>query len=50
MFYYFVQFLISFYSPGSIFIGWAKYFPQKLHNEKYGESEGLSLSLLTSVL
>jgi hypothetical protein len=26
IFYYFVQFLISFYSPGSIFRGWAKFF------------------------
>ena len=28
MFYWFIQFLISFYSLGSIFIGWAEYFPQ----------------------
>ena len=27
MFYYFIQFLVGFYSPNTIFVGWAKYFP-----------------------
>ena len=28
VFYYFIQFLVGFYSPNTVFIGWAKYFPK----------------------
>jgi retron-type reverse transcriptase len=33
VFYYFIQFLVGFYSPNAIFIGWAKYAIVKINNE-----------------